>query len=212
MNAAITVNTLILDDHPLLQMGVKGVIDKMGFDSSVSLAGTLKEALAAVTGSEFDLIICDLCLPDADGIDAVKSLNKITSAPILVYSLKQEKLVAASCFKAGASAYVMKEGATDNLEKAIDSVVKGKPWCTPELASYLAQSIQLNSKKGVEHLSNRELIVFENLGRGHSIKEIAYKLELSPKTIESHRDRIKQKLNSPSTHELIVLACEWLKG
>ncbi len=203
---------IILDDHPLLRKGVSTVIDCVDPDIEVVQSGTLKECIELLELYKPNLIIADLNLPDSEGIDSVKTLTSITDIPVLVYSLKPETLVGPACFKHGAKAYVMKEASATNLETAIATLLDGGTWCSPELAAALVSGVQDQGSSGVEKLSERELEVFEDLGRGQSIKEIAFRLELSPKTIESHRDRIKTKLNINNSNDLIIKARDWLTG
>lgn len=207
-----TTSILILDDHPMLRKGVESVIQMIDSDIEVIQASTLKSCIELIELYSPTLIISDLNLPDAKGIDSVKTIVKATSAPVLVYSLKQEELSAPSCYKNGAKAYVMKDASPKNLEDAILALLDGKTWCTPTLATKIMQGGQMNGTSGIENLSKRELEIFESIGDGITIKEIAYTLNLSPKTVESHRDRIKTKLSLSNSNELTLIAREWLNG
>ena len=153
------------------------------------------------------MIITALNLPDSKGVDSVRHLKKLTDCPLLVYSQKDETLLGPSCFKLGAKAYIMKNAAPQQLEEAIITVLENKNWCSPQLATLLKQD---SRKTGIESLSLRELEIFELLGFGKKVKEIAQLLKLSPKTIESHRDRIKSKLNIAHSTDLVIKSREWL--
>jgi len=104
----------------------------------------------------------------------------------------------------------MKESSTHSFKEAVEVVLGGDIWCSSRLGAYLASGIGKKDISGVEKLTLREKQVFEGFGRGHSTKEIATMLDVKIKTIESHRDKIREKLNLDSTHDLIVMACEWL--
>ena len=204
---------LVVDDHPLLQLGVKGVVEMVSPLHEIHTAGTMNEVLERISHNRYDLIVSDLNLPDAEGVEVIEAISKATKSPILVYSLKEELLMGPYCFKLGAKGYVMKEASTTSLRDAIDAVLSGDVWCSKRLGNHLALGMANFGKKnvaGVESLTKREKEVFEALGRGYSIKEIAEMLEIRVKTVESHRDNIREKLDIDSTHELIVLACEWL--
>lgn len=203
---------IVLDDHPLLRKGVASIIETIDSEIEIVQSGSLSDCIELIDLYSPDLIIADLNLPDAQGIDSLKSLIKLTSAPILVYSLKAEELVGPACYKNGAKAYVMKDASTDHLESAIVSLLDGGTWCSPTLAARLMAGNAAQGTSGVELLSNREMEIFENLGRGQTVKEIAFDLNLSPKTIESHRDRIKTKLSLPNSNALIIKAKDWLSG
>ena len=202
-----------MDDHPLLQLGIKGVVEMTRPDYEIHLAGHRASALERLSKHSYDLVISDLNLPDAEGIEVIEAIAAATDTSILVYSLKDELLMGPFCFKVGAKGYVMKEASTKSLKEAVEAVLDGELWCSKRLGAHLASGIGNYGKRntsGVEALSKREKDVFEALGRGYSIKEIAGMLDIKVKTVESHRDNIREKLGLESTHELIVLACEWL--
>jgi len=207
-----TITILILDDHPILRKGVGSLIETIDSEIEVVQSGTLHECCELIELYKPSMIIADLNLPDSQGINSLKVLSKLTASPILVYSLKPEELVGPSCYKNGAKAYVMKDASSENLEAAILTVLDGGTWCSPTLAARLMNGTPEHGTSCIENLSNRELQVFESIGSGNSIKEIAFDLNLSPKTIESHRDRIKTKLNLANSTELTLKAREWLVG
>jgi len=206
------VTVLLLDDHPLLRKGVSYLIETLDSEIEVVQSGTLSECCELIELYNPTMIIADLNLPDSKGINSLKVLSSITTAPILIYSLKPEELVGPSCYKHGAKAYVMKDASSKNLEAAILTVLDGGTWCSPTLAAKLMTGSSEHGTSCIENLSKRELEIFESIGDGRSIKEIAFELNLSPKTIESHRDRIKAKLTLANSTELTLKAREWLVG
>lgn len=196
----------------MLRKGVKSIIETLDSEIEVVNSGTLHECCELIELYKPTMIIADLNLPDSTGINSLKVLRKLTKSPIVIYSLKPEELVGPSCYKNGAKAYVMKDASPENLEAAILTVLDGGTWCSPTLAARLMNGTPENGTSCIENLSNRELEIFENIGNGRSIKEIAFDLNLSPKTIESHRDRIKAKLNLSNSTELTLKAREWFVG
>lgn len=204
-----TKTIAVVDDHPVMRMGVKSILECMKFETKVDVlvCSSVAEMEVLLPESEVSLIILDLNIPPYDGIDSLKYVLGITDIPILVYSLHDELVSGPSCLRAGAQAFVMKDADSSQLELAVRAVLDGGAWCSAELAVCIAQG-----KGNVVNLSSRELCVYENMGRGKSVKEIAYELGVSPKTVESHRERIRAKLHVGSSVDLVVHATKWLNG
>ena len=179
-------------------------------------AGTAAETQAIVTKQRPDLLILDFRLRSSDGLELIKSLKaQYPGLRILVISAHDAPLYAERTLRAGALGYIVKEQAADELLKAIRTVLAGEVYLTRGMAALLLHKFvgpgPRPPKNGTEPLSDRELHVLELLGVGMSTREIAVSLSLSFKTIETHRENIKRKLNIRGANALIHYATEWAR-
>lgn len=208
---------LIVDDHSVVRKGIMGIIESekdLEVSRQLETAEQLLEILDTVVA---DLMIIDISLPGMNGIELVK--NVIFQKPdqkILILSRHEESIYAERALRAGAKAYVMKFEASEVLLKAIRKVLKGGLYVSEEMSEKLLLNT-LQGKKDilsspVEVLSDRELEVFELIGKGMSSNEIAEQLHLSAKTIETYRSRIKDKLNFKNSTELMFNAVKWVES
>lgn len=206
---------LLVDDHPLMR---KGLAMTLSADPSLSVtgqAGSGEEALTCVQEQEFDLAIVDISLPGMSGLELVKHLRSIRpELVLLVVSRHDEALYAERALRAGARGYVMKLEAADMIVEAVQRVLAGHVYVSPEVRDRLLEGIangaSLAQHSPMDLLSDRELEVFEMTGRGISTREIAERLHLSVKTVESYRARIKTKLNLVSATEFMQHAVQWV--
>jgi DNA-binding NarL/FixJ family response regulator len=208
------VNVLIVDDHPLVRSGLHELIKHEPDLEVCCEAASLEEAVQCLGHCSPDVAIVDISLPDGSGLDLIKRLRlRNPDTRILVLSMHDETLLAERALRAGALGYINKEEAAMNIIAAIRQILKGKTWVSQRMTEHLlrtgAASAPESLDSPVECLSNRELEVFELIGRGLSTGEIAGKLHLSVKTIETHRARIKKKLNIDSGGELTRRAMQW---
>lgn len=208
---------LIVDDHSVVRKGITGIIESerdLEVSCQLETAEQLLEILDTVVA---DLMIIDISLPGMNGIELVK--NVIFQKPdqkILILSRHEESIYAERALRAGAKAYVMKFEASEVLLKAVRRVLNGGLYVSQEIS----EKLLLNALKGkkemfaspVEVLSDRELEVFELIGKGLSSNEIARQLHLSPKTIETYRSRIKDKMNYKNATELMFNAVKWVEN
>lgn len=208
---------LIVDDHSVVRKGVTGIIES---ESDLEVAyqfETAEQLLKRLDEIAADLMIIDISLPGMNGIELVK--NVIFQRPdqkILILSRHEESIYAERALRAGAKGYVMKFEASEVLLKGIRKVLNGSLFVSDEIS----EKLLLNALQGkkefrsspVELLSDRELEVFELIGKGMSSSEIAAKLHLSPKTIETYRSRIKDKLDIRNSTELIFSAVKWVES
>ena len=177
-----------------------------------------EEALGAIEDLTPDLAIVDISLPGMSGMELIKHLQSRTpDVRILVVSRHDESLYAERCIRAGARGYVMKQEAGDAIVNAIRTVLNGRIFVSEEINERLLQSMAEGGRDRImqsplEVLSDRELEVFELTGRGDSTREIAERLHLSVKTVESYRARIKNKLNLDSANELMKHAVQWVES
>src|SRR5262249_46561443 len=172
--------------------------------------GGLAEAIQKVEETKPDLAIIDLTLKNGHGLELIKRLK--ASHPlvkILVWSMHPESLYAERAFRAGAQGYVNKENATEDIIRAIHQVLKGETYLSESAARMLPMALA-GTASPLERLSDRELETFELLGKGMNTQQIAARLHLSPKTVETYRARIKDKLHLDSGTELMQHAMQWV--
>lgn len=206
---------LIVDDHPLFRKGIAMLLEH---EADVMISGeaeTAAQAMGLVERFEFELVIVDISLKDTNGIELVKSLKALKpQLPVLVLSMHDESLYAERALRAGARGYLMKKAPPEQVVTAIRQVLRGERYL-----STAANLLMLNSfvsgreprrKSAVENLSDRELEIFELLGKGRGTSMIAHDLCLSIKTIEAHRTHIKTKLGLATAPELMRAAVEWV--
>lgn len=207
---------LIVDDHPIVRRGLTQLIRR---ESDLTICGEaegLSQALQSFRELQPDLIIADVSLQNGSGIELVKEL--IAQRPgirILVCSMHRESLYAQRALRAGAKGYVNKDQATAELVTAIRRVLAGGVYLSERMTDCLiGQTIgngeACDAVNPIESLSDRELEVFEQIGRGGTTKGIADRLYLSPKTIETYRENIKSKLKLRNGAELTRRAMEWV--
>jgi len=214
MNAS---RVLIVDDHPVVRLGLREMI---GGEMDLTVCGTAEnssEALELIEKESPDLVVLDLSLPDRNGLELIKQIQAKKTAPkILVHSMHSEKLFAQRTLQAGARGYVSKDEDTEELLSAIRKVLAGEIYLSTEMTQHLLQvtagSDPAKEESGISGLSDRELEVLGLLGKALTTRQIAKRLNLSVKTIETHRESIKAKLGLKNNNELIRRAVEWWLG
>lgn len=209
------IRVLIVDDHPLVRRGIGDLINRQEDMEVVGEADSISGALQMLGQVSPDLLTVDLSLKDGSGLELLKDVKaRNPSLKMLVSSMQDETLYAERCIKAGAKGYINKEEATDKVIDAIRVVMSGNIYLSPELSSRMLQRMAGGGpeqlKTPMETLTDRELEVFELIGRGLSTKEVAHKLHLSHKTIETHRENIKSKLSLKNASELNRHAVQWV--
>jgi DNA-binding NarL/FixJ family response regulator len=201
----------LVDDHPIVRKGLAQLIDSEPDLSVIGQGEEAYESLRAIREAKPHLVLVDVSLKNSDGIELVKELKAQTpELPVLVVSMHDESLYAERALRAGAGGYVMKQEPPETLLSAIRTVLGGGVYVSGKMGATLLQRM-VGAKKGtgalpMDRLTDRELEVFRMIGAGHSVKEIADKLFLSAKTVEAHREHIKQKLNIRSSAELLRFA------
>ncbi|MDX1585039.1 MAG: response regulator transcription factor [Thermoanaerobaculia bacterium] len=199
---------MLVDDHELVRAGLRELIANEPDFEIAAEAGTGAEALDALRDQDIDIVVLDLSLPDYSGIDLMKSmLAQRPNLRILILSMHPEESYARRIMRAGAHGYVNKGAAPDLLITAIRKVAGNGRFVSPALAELLALDLaEDGSAIPHERLSDREFEVFERLARGASVSEIAEELNLSPKTVSTHRSRILQKMDLQNNAELVRYA------
>ena len=208
---------LLVDDHPLMRKGLALTLNAETDLDVVGQAADAEEAIAVFEKLDPDLVLIDISLPGMSGLELLKHLLAIRPETLaLMVSRHDEALYAERAIRAGAKGYVMKLEAADDIVQAVRHVLRGGIYLSEELKDRLLFGAAVGRKAPLESplqvLSDRELEVFEMTGRGLPTREIAERLHLSVKTVESYRARIKQKLNIETGTELLQQAVQWVEG
>jgi len=206
---------LLVDDHPIVRQGLGQLINEEPDLSIVGEAEDFQQALAAIDTANPDVAIVDISLKDRSGIELIKEIRaKRPDLPILVLSMHDESLHAERVLRAGAKGYIMKQEATEQVMNAIRRVLRGEVYLSERMSSRMVNRLVAGPQNvggsPIERLSDREFEVFQMIGQGVGPSEIAEKLGLSVKTVETHRERIKEKLNLASGSELIRYAMQYV--
>ena len=195
---------LIVDDHPIVRDGLKQILGESADLVVSGEAGNADEALALVRDSDFDLVVLDITLPGRTGIDLLRDLRRERpTLPVLMLSIHPEDELGIRAVKAGASGFLSKECASDDLVRAIQLIVSGNKYISRALADRLIEEIQRDTNRPPhEQLSDREYEVMSLIATGSSMKEVAAALSLSKSTVSTYRARILDKLNVKSNAEI----------
>lgn len=211
------IRTLIVDDHPILRQGLMKMLEGEEAIEVCGEAASAKEALKAIESCQPDLAIVDISLEGTNGIELIKNIRaRFSSVDCLVLSMHDESLYAERALRAGAKGYIMKQEASERIVTAIRQVSEGKIYVSEKIGSRIMENIA-SGRSGagsspLDLLTDRELEVFELIGRGIGTRAIAQQLHLSVKTIEAHRSHIKDKLNLKSGVELVQRAIQWVQS
>ena len=203
------ISLLIVDDHPIVRRGLKEVL-RPETDISVLEASNAREAFNQLKATEFDLVVLDLDMPGMNGIDLLNEIKRRKkNVSVLVLSVYPEEQVAVRVLKAGASGFVSKEAASEQLVKAIRRILRGGKHISERVADLLLTHLK-NSNDGPVHekLSDREFQILCLFGEGKTIKEIAATLCLSSPTVSTYRARILSKMEMKTTAELVRYAIQ----
>jgi len=205
----------LVDDHPIFRKGMASLLNEEADFDVRGQVGNYAEGLDAIRSERFDLIIMDIGLgATADGLELIKCIRaEQPEMAILVISVRDEALYAGRSLRAGARGYVMKRESLDCILNALRCVGRGEIYLSPLMTKrFIHNQVHGSSEssEGVDLLTDRELEVFHLIGHGGEIRKIAMDLNLSAKTVEAHRERIKQKLDLPNSRELARFATNWM--
>ncbi|RPI63221.1 MAG: DNA-binding response regulator [Planctomycetaceae bacterium] len=211
------IKVFIVDDHPIIRQGLAQLIRQEPDMVYCGDAEDASDALKAIEQCQPDIALVDISLKTSNGIELIKDLRiRQPNLAILVLSMHDESFYAERVLRAGARGYVMKEEATERVVQAIRQILAGKIYLSEKMsASMLSKLVEGRSAATsfpIDRLSDRELEVFELIGRGLGTRQIASKLHLSVKTIESHRANLKVKLQISSATELLRHAINWVQS
>ena len=205
------IKILLVDDHQILRDGIRSLVK--GYDDMevIGEAADGREALDMVEKLSPDVVIMDISMPDLNGIDATRMIiNEAPDVKVIALSMHHDKQFVSEIFKAGASGYLIKDSAFDELEHAIRIVISGQTYINPQIASLVVESLVNQSvtpnPKSFSLLTEREREVLQLIADGKSTKQIAIDLNVSSKTIESHRRQVMGKLNVRSVADLTKFA------
>jgi len=207
----------IVDDHPVFRKGLAQLIDEEEDLRVTGEAESVAQAIQLIQKSLPDLMIVDITLKDKSGIDLIEYLKEyFPKLPILVISMHDESLYAERVLRAGALGYITKQEMTGNVVAAVRQVIAGKRYISSDMVDALLGKMMTktrgDSRSITEILSNRELEVFQLIGRGFKRGEIADLLHLSVKTIGTYQENIKKKMNLKTATELMRNAVTWVQS
>ena len=205
---------VVVEDQPVLCDGLKQLINSQPDLACVGVADDILSAKRLIEECKPDLMVLDLRLKGGDALVFIKTLRvECPQVRVLVLSQYDELIFAERALRAGASGYIMKENATDEVLRAVRKVLAGELYFSERVAAAIVQRTLREkpdaSRTGVERLSDREMQVFQLLGVAYSAREIAEQFHLSPKTIETHCEKIKHKLSLFTAAELKRFARQW---
>lgn len=207
---------LIVDDHPTVR---EGLVWRIGQEADLEVcaeAADMPEALRLVDETQPDAAVVDISLKTTNGIELIKRIkDRNQNVRMLVWSMHSESLYAQRALRAGALGYIDKEQATDKVVEAIRRVLAGKIWLSEAMAERMLQRAVDPQRHEVAHsppdaLADRELEVFLLIGQGVKTSEIADRLHLSVKTVETYRERIRKKMNLDDGASLVHFATKWV--
>jgi two-component system, NarL family, invasion response regulator UvrY len=201
---------LIADDHAVVREGLKQILSGVPGAEEIDEAPDGQEVLRKIEIKEYDIVLLDISMPGKSGLEVLKEIKLLKpKIPVLMLSIYPEGQYATRVLKAGASGYLTKDSATDELVTAVEKVVNGGRYITPSLAEKLASDFsQEYDKRPHEYLSDREFEVFKMIAAAKSIKEIADKLFISVKTVSTYKARIYEKMNMSNNSELTQYAID----
>ena len=205
---------MIVDDHPMMRQGLAQLIDNEPDPKVVAEADTGGQGLDIVVKEKLDLAVLDISLPDRNGLELIKDIRSVKpELPILIISMHDEALYAERVLRAGARGYIMKQEGGKKLLQAIRQVLTGQIYVSEKMSARILETFSgrktEQSASPVARLSDREFEVFQLIGQGKGTKEIAQHLNLSVKTVEVHRAKIKEKLSLLSATDLVRYAVRW---
>ena len=206
---------LIVDDHPIVRQGLAQLLNGEPDFIVCAEAENARKAMQAIADVKPDVAIIDITLQGTNGIELIKNIvAQWPELPILVLSMHDEALYAERALRAGAKGYVMKQEATEKLTGALRRIISGQIYVSEKLADKMMRKAidgkAMQDASPVSVLSDRELEVLQLIGQGHGTRQIAEDLNLSVKTIESHRAHIKEKLNLRTAPEMVRFAVQWV--
>ncbi|MCG3167513.1 MAG: Response regulator UvrY [Bacteroidia bacterium] len=201
---------LIADDHAIVRKGLAQLLSEEFPEAEIHEASNSAEVIDKARSAVWDTILMDISMPGRNGLETLKQIRDLgVKAPVLVISMHPEEQYALRVIKAGASGFLNKDSATDELVAAVHKVLSGKKYISATLAQKLAEGLDTSSEKPAhELLSDRELQVFLLLASGKAVGEIADEISLSVNTISTYRARILEKLNLSNNAELTRYALD----
>lgn len=205
------MNILIADDHTIVREGIKLLLVEAYPSAYIRDVADAESIINELDKKEWDVILCDISMPPGDsGLEALKKIKKIKcKVPVIILSMHTPAQYALRVMRAGAMGYLSKANATQDLIKAVDLVISGKKYLSPDVTNLLAESVgQKEVLVSIGDFTDREFEVFKLLASGKHISEIARELQLSNHVVNTQRIRIFEKLGLQNNVELIKYAIE----
>jgi two-component system, NarL family, invasion response regulator UvrY len=201
---------LIADDHAVVRQGVKQILADAFSDAEFGEARNAHETLSRVWDQDWDVVILDITMPGRSGLDVLRDIKKgRPRLPVLILSMHPEDQFAVRMLKSGASGYLTKESAPEELVGAIKKVIAGGRYVSPALAEIMASYLTVETQKPPhERLSDREFQVLRKIAIGRTVSEIATELSLSVKTVSTYRARMLEKMGLRNNAELTHYAIQ----
>jgi two-component system, NarL family, invasion response regulator UvrY len=201
------IRIIIVDDHPIVRRGLKQVLNEEPGIKVVGEAENAQEAFKIIRTIDCDAVVLDISLPGTNGVEILKQLkHEYKKLPVLILSMHAEEQYAVRVMRAGASGYLIKESAPEELIKAIRKIISGGKYISSSLAERLFTDIDASGKPRHEKLSDREFEIMRMIAQGKAIKTIGEELCLSEKTVSTYRTRLLEKMNMHTNAELINYA------
>ena len=202
------IRVLVADDHPVVRVGLREILSQQRDIAVLGEAGTGADVLKLVAQKAWDVIVLDVTLPDRSGLDVLKEIKRERpKLPVLILTIASEDQYAVRALRSGASGYLTKESAPEELVQAVRKVVAGGRYVSPKLAERLAVMIDRDAEQPPhDQLSEREFQVFRLLASGRAVSQVAEELHLSVKTVSTYRARVLEKMNLRTNAELTVYA------
>jgi DNA-binding NarL/FixJ family response regulator len=207
---------LIVDDHPIVRHGLTELIARQSDLEVCGDASNSADALRQIEADPPDLAIIDISLEGENGLELIKQIkSRWPQVRMLVSSMHDETVYAPRAFQAGAQGYLSKQESIRKMIDAVRQILRDEVYLTPRMANRLLRNLahgESLERNPMDSLTNRELQVFELVGQGHNTPQIARMLEMSPRTVETHRKHIKKKLGLANSMELNRAAFLWVQG
>jgi DNA-binding NarL/FixJ family response regulator len=208
---------VIVDDHPMMRQGLVQLIDN---ETDLSVSGeaeTAEQAISVISDSAPDLVLADISLTGKSGIELIKDIQALRPGlPVLVISMHDESIYAERVLRAGGRGYIMKQEGGKQIMQAIRHVLGGQIYVSPKMSGKILEIFSGrradSSASPVERLTDREFEVFQLIGHGKGTRQIAEQLHLSVKTVEVHRQHIKEKLKLTDAPSLARYAVQWVES
>lgn len=203
------INVLIADDHAIVRQGLKQILSETEDLHVAGEADDGAEALQLARQQSWDVILLDVTMPNRNGIDTLKQLKReFPKLPVLILSMHPEEQYAVRAIQSGASGYLTKQSAPEQLVTAIRQVARGKKYISPTLAEKLAGVVAGGDRSPMEKLADRELEVLRLIASGKTLVQVADALNIAVQTVSTYRARILEKLQLESTAEMIRFGIE----
>jgi DNA-binding NarL/FixJ family response regulator len=203
----MTTRILLVDDHPVVRQGIKQVLAGAFHPALIGEAANVEEGMDEILHSDWDVLVLDLTLPGASGLDLLKDLRRERpTLPVLVLSMHPPDQFARRAMNAGASGYLTKDSTPTELVKAVGEVIAGRRYLNPAIIEELVSEEPDRQQRAHEALSDREYQVMRLIASGQTVSQIAQRLSLSVKTISTYRARVLSKMGMKTTAELMHYA------